>query len=95
MFDNLDKAVSIGGQPTASAQALADTMSAAWASFARTGDPNHEGMVKWPAYSSTERPSMVWEEAGPRIENDPRSEQRKTMLAIGSQQHQGRELAPI
>jgi hypothetical protein len=30
-----------------------------------------------------------------RVENDPRSEQRKRMLAIGSQQHQGREVAPI
>jgi hypothetical protein len=37
---------------------------------------------------------MIWEEAGPRIENDPRSEQRKRMLAIGSQQWSGREAAP-
>jgi para-nitrobenzyl esterase len=94
VFDNLDKAISIGGQPTAAAQALADAMSATWASFARTGDPNHEGLVKWPAYSSTERPSMIWEEPAPRIENDPRGEQRKKMLAIGSQQHGGRETAP-
>ena len=93
VFDNLDKAVSIGGQPTPEAQKLADQMSATWAAFARTGDPNHEGLPAWPAYSADTRPSMIFDIES-RVENDPRSEQRKRMLAIGSQQHQGRELAP-
>ena len=94
VFDNLDKAISIGGQPTPEAQALADRMSATWAAFARTGDPNHAGLPNWPAYSADVRPSMIFD-IETRVENDPRSEQRKRMLAIGSQQHQGREIAPI
>jgi para-nitrobenzyl esterase len=93
VFDNLDKAISIGGQPTPESQALADRMSATWAAFARTGDPNHEGLPTWPAYSADVRPSMIFD-IETRVENDPRSEQRKRMLAIGSQQHQGREVAP-
>lgn len=93
IFDNLDKAVSIGGQPTPAAQKLADTMSAAWASFARDGDPNHAGMINWPKYNGQTRPTMMLDETL-RVENDPRSEQRRKMLAIGSQQYQGRELMP-
>src|SRR5690606_25010405 len=93
IFDNLDKAISIGGQPTPESQALADQMSATWAAFARTGDPNHAGLPNWPAYSADTRPSMIFDTES-RVENDPRSEQRQRMLAIGSQQHQGRETAP-
>ncbi len=96
VFDTLDKATSIGGEPTASAQVLADRMSAAWASFARNGDPNGGKTITWPKYNSATRPTMVWDEspAGPRIESDPRSEQRKRMLAYGSQQYGDREVAP-
>jgi para-nitrobenzyl esterase len=93
VFDNLDKAVSIGGQPTPAAQALADQMSAAWAAFARSGDPNHSGMRAWPKYDATARPAMIFDEP-PRIENDPRAEQRRRMLAIGSQQMAARETGP-
>jgi len=95
-FDTLDLAKSIGGEPTPAAQALADQMSAAWAAFARTGDPNTGKTVAWPAYNSASRPTMMWDEApmGPRIENDPRSEQRKRMLGYGSQQYGEREVSP-
>jgi para-nitrobenzyl esterase len=96
VFDTLGKATSIGGEPTASAQVLADRMSAAWASFARNGDPNGGKTITWPKYNSAARPTMVWDEspAGPRIESDPRSEQRKRMLSYGSQQYGDREAAP-
>jgi len=97
VFDTLSRATSIGGEPTANAQNLADRMSAAWASFARNGDPNGGKTPNWPKYNSTMRPTMVWDEspAGPRVENDPRGEQRKRMLSYGSQQHGEREAGPI
>lgn len=96
VFDTLDKAKSIGGEPTASAQVLADRMSHAWAQFAHTGDPNGGKTPTWPKYDGVNRPTMVWDEspAGPRVENDPRSEQRKKMLSFGSQQYGEREAGP-
>jgi para-nitrobenzyl esterase len=96
VFDTLANGTSIGGEPTASAQVLSDRMSAAWANFARNGDPNGGKTPTWPKYSSATRPTMVWDEspAGPRVENDPRSEQRKKMLSFGSQQSGEREPGP-
>lgn len=63
-------------------QLLAAPMSAAWAGFARNGDPNGIKAIVWPKYNSTTRPTIVWDEspAGPRIENDPRAEQRELVL---------------
>ena len=96
VFDTLAYGISIGGQPTASAQVLADRMSAAWATFAHHGDPNSGHTITWPKYDSATRPTMVWDEspAGPRIENDPRGEQRNRMLGYGSQQYGARETGP-
>ncbi len=96
VFDTLSKATSIGGEPTANAQNLADRMSGAWANFAANGDPNGGKTPTWPKYNSSTRPTMVWDEspAGPRVENDPRAEQRKRMLAYGSQQYQRVESGP-
>jgi para-nitrobenzyl esterase len=93
-FDTLEFAKSIGGEPTASAQVLADRMSAAWAQFARTGEPNTGKTINWPKYNSTTRPTMIWDESpmGPRVENDPRGEQRQRMLGYGSQQYGEREI---
>ncbi|MEQ1781271.1 MAG: carboxylesterase family protein [Hyphomonadaceae bacterium] len=94
VFDTLAYGKSIGGEPTASAQVLADRMSAAWANFARNGDPNGGHTITWPKYNSATRPTMVWDESptGPRIEYDPRGEQRKRMLSYGSQQYGAREI---
>lgn len=41
--------------------ALAKQMSAAWVSFARTGNPNHSGMPEWPAYTGKERAVMEFD----------------------------------
>lgn len=95
IFDNLDKAISIGGQPTEAAQALATQMSATWAAFARDGDPNHVGLADWPVYNSASRPSMVFDESDSKVVNDPRGEQRRKWVGIGSQQHAERYLRPI
>jgi para-nitrobenzyl esterase len=43
------------------AYALADKTSAAWAAFARTGDPNTTKLPKWPAYSAASRDTMLFD----------------------------------
>ncbi|WP_163506118.1 carboxylesterase/lipase family protein [Fodinicola acaciae] len=52
-------------------QPLADRMHAAWASFARTGDPG------WPAYAPDERAVMVFDEPEIGVVDDPRGDERR------------------
>ncbi len=40
---------------------LSRQMGAAWASFARTGNPNHSGMPHWPAYTADSRATMYFD----------------------------------
>jgi para-nitrobenzyl esterase len=68
-------------------------MSAAWARFARTGNPASDEL-KWPAYDAATRSTMIFDKNS-RVENDPRGEQRKLMLSFGSQQYAAREIAPL
>ena len=52
------------------AYALADKVSAAWVSFARTGNPNTSRLPKWPAYSAGSRDTMLFNNES-RVEQDP------------------------
>jgi para-nitrobenzyl esterase len=54
---------------------LAETMSGVWAAFARNGVPDHPSIPHWPAYSVSERATLILD-AECRIENDPRGETR-------------------
>ncbi|HEY2860692.1 MAG TPA: carboxylesterase family protein, partial [Terracidiphilus sp.] len=59
VFDNADLCDHYtGGSP--GGFALAKQMSTAWATFARTGNPNHSGMPHWPAYTAESRANMVF-----------------------------------
>jgi para-nitrobenzyl esterase len=63
------------------AYALADRTSAAWAAFARTGDPNTPKLPKWPAYSATARETMLFNNEC-RVEPDPDRGPRLVMEQI-------------
>jgi len=52
------------------AYALAEKVSAAWVSFARTGNPNVPKLPKWAAYSATSRDTMLFNNES-RVEKDP------------------------
>ena len=49
-----------GGTPEA--YALADKMSRAWASFARTGNPNTEGLPEWVPFKGDEGAAMIFDD---------------------------------
>jgi carboxylesterase type B len=59
VFNNLDNSQSITGDG-ADRRPLADAMSGAWAAFARSGDPNHEGVPRWEPFTATNRNTMVF-----------------------------------
>ncbi|HEX2561343.1 carboxylesterase/lipase family protein [Phenylobacterium sp.] len=93
VFDTLGNAQRMVGPVTPEAQALADKMSATWANFAKTGKAEVPGGPAWPPYNARTRPTMIFDEGSKlRVENDPRGEQRRTMLAFGSQQDRQSEL---
>ena len=85
VFDSLKNGVGIVGPLTPEAQALADKVSALWANFARNGVPSAPGVPAWTPYDSKARPTMILNDEC-RVANDPRGEQRRFMLAYGSQQ---------
>ncbi len=74
VFDNTDDVPMTGER--ADKHQLAAVMSQAWTSFARNGDPNCEGLPAWPAFDPQDRATMVFD-APCRLENDPRSEERR------------------
>ena len=61
--------------------ALAEAMSEAWVSFARTGNPNHQGLPEWPAFDNTRRATMMFDTEC-RAVNDPYGEERRAMQAL-------------
>jgi para-nitrobenzyl esterase len=60
---------------------LAEAMAAAWAAFARSGDPNHDGLPRWPAFTEAERATMIFNRES-RTVNDPYREERLAMQAL-------------
>jgi para-nitrobenzyl esterase len=81
VFDNLAAGqVYTGNSPAA--QKLATEMSTTWVAFARSGNPNHEGLPKWTAFNTTERPTMVFGEKETKLVKDPGHEQRLALKAV-------------
>lgn len=74
VFDNVENArnfVGRGDEP----QVLADQMSSAWLAFAKTGDPNTDGLPRWPAYDAKARATMMFDLESKVVE-DPNAEVR-------------------
>ncbi|ABR75439.1 carboxylesterase/lipase family protein [Actinobacillus succinogenes] len=60
VFNNIDKMQQAtgGGEQ---AQKLANTMSTAWANFAKTGNPNGKGLPQWDAYNRENGATMIFD----------------------------------
>ena len=80
VFYNMD----IGASMTGSRQSryeLGHVMSAAWAAFARTGNPNHADMPNWPSFEPNSLPTMVFGEKV-AVVNDPNKEERLALAEL-------------
>jgi para-nitrobenzyl esterase len=64
----------------AEAIALAQRMSDAWINFARTGNPNHKNLPKWPAYSASNGATLIFDRQIKVLNNHD----RELMLVIKS-----------
>jgi para-nitrobenzyl esterase len=62
------------------AEQLSKQISGAWAAFARHGSPNRSGLPNWPAYSTTERATMIFDASKSEAVNDPDREERLMLL---------------
>ncbi|WP_257450104.1 carboxylesterase/lipase family protein [Archangium lipolyticum] len=60
---------------------LAEQMSTTWVTFARTGNPNNPGLPEWPAYTTEQRPTLLFNLPS-TLENDPRGEERQLWQGI-------------
>jgi para-nitrobenzyl esterase len=77
---NIDQAASMTGAMQ-DRYALAHKMSAAFASFARTGNPNHSDLPNWPVFNTRAYPTMVFGNEC-KLLNDPNREERLALKAI-------------
>jgi len=80
VFDNVAKSESMvghGDEP----HALAEQMSAAWLSFARTGNPNNKLLQQWGAFRVPERTTMVFDVKS-RTVNDFRGDERQLLASL-------------
>jgi para-nitrobenzyl esterase len=77
-FNNVEVCTSMTGA-SQTRYALATTVSAAFASFARTGDPNVAGLPHWPQFDTKTRATMAFNNESVVL-NDPYREER-LMLA--------------
>ena len=48
----------LAGADAGEMAALAKAMHGAWVAFARSGDPNHDGLPPWRPYDATRRTTM-------------------------------------
>jgi para-nitrobenzyl esterase len=56
-------------------------MSGALIAFARTGNPNHDGIPQWPPFTDSRRAMMIWD-ATSEVKTDPDREARQALSAV-------------
>ncbi|HXW06957.1 MAG TPA: carboxylesterase family protein [Vicinamibacterales bacterium] len=77
VFYNTDRCATMTGGG-GDARELAGRMADAWVAFARTGDPNHAGLPKWPAFTAAPCPTMVFDDTCV-VANGPDADQRRLL----------------
>ena len=81
-FENVEAARTLLGTGP-DLQRLADRMSAAWTSFAATGDPNNSLIPEWPKFDMAQKATMVWN-INTRVENNPHGELKALVASVAN-----------
>lgn len=76
-FDNAEICDHYSGG-TREAFVLSKQISTAWVNFARTGNPNHDGLPHWPTYTAEHRATMYFDTPC-EVRNDPEGEGLRLM----------------
>jgi para-nitrobenzyl esterase len=77
VLENVDEGKSMTGTGK-DRYALEAKMSGAWAAFARTGNPNHPGLVHWPKFDTNKRATMIFNDQC-KIMDDPFGAERMAL----------------
>jgi para-nitrobenzyl esterase len=77
-FDNIDMCLQATGGGD-DARKLASQMSGALVAFAKTGDPNHDGIPKWAPFTEASRAMMIWDTAS-EVKIDPDKDARQALV---------------
>lgn len=80
VMENVDAGLNMTG-PGKDRYALSDKMSAAWAAFAKTGNPNVKDLPHWPAFTEDQRATMIFNDEC-KVVNDPYKEARLAIAAL-------------
>ena len=80
VMDQVEAGTPLTG-PGGDRQALSDKMSAAWVAFAKTGNPNVKSLPHWPAFTTDQRATMVFDNEC-KLVNDPFKEERLAIAAL-------------
>ncbi|HVW03889.1 MAG TPA: carboxylesterase family protein [Vicinamibacterales bacterium] len=76
-FDNIDLCLQATGGGD-DARTLASQMSRSLVAFARTGDPNHDGIPKWTPFTESNRAMMIWDSTS-EVKIDPDRDARQAL----------------
>jgi para-nitrobenzyl esterase len=82
VFNHIDLSESMVGPINGGMRKLEADCAGAWAAMARNGNPNHNGLPNWPAYTKDKRAVMIFDTPC-RVENDPTSEVRQIIEKRG------------
>jgi para-nitrobenzyl esterase len=58
-------------------------MAGAWTAFARTGNPNHQGLPEWRRFDAAKRATMIFD-AECRSVDDPYREERLAIAEVSA-----------
>ncbi len=84
VFENVDIAQSMVGDG-ADRYPLADKMSATFAAFARTGNPNNKLIPKWSPFNADQRTTLIWNNEI-SVVNDPFHDERMARISLKAAQ---------